>query len=157
MTNSTLPLLAAAPGVTTRKERVDVPEWGGAVVVRGLMASEAFAVVQLRMQALRRLRDDVRSADASNEGKPPAMVQAQPAAEAPELGFDELRSYGLYQSHLLACAVINQQDLAMYTAAEWELVEQQWPGVRSRLAAVAERLSGLDSEDVEKNSQTSPA
>lgn len=153
---STMPLLGAAPSVTPRKERVDVPEWKGSVVVRGLMASEAFAVVQMRMQALRRVREEAAERHPSNDGKPASMQQQAAPAEVPELAFAELRSYGLYVSHLLACAVVNEQGLAFYTADEWELAEQSWPGLRGRLVAVAERLSGLDAEDVEKNSPASP-
>lgn len=50
---SELKLLQAGPAFDLRKEAVDAPELGGAVVVRGLMASEAFALGAIRSQALR--------------------------------------------------------------------------------------------------------
>ena len=52
-----LPVLKAGPVLAMRKERVDVPELGGAVIVRGLMASESFAISAMRQQAVKRLRE----------------------------------------------------------------------------------------------------
>ena len=75
----------------------------------------------------------------------------EPEFEAPELGFGELRTYGSYISQMLACAVVTPSGLALYTADQWELAGQHHPAMVARLQAAAERLSGLNTEDVEKN------
>lgn len=137
-------LLKIAPPVAHRKETVEVPEWGGAVVVRGLLASEVFAVVSLRQQAFRRIRSEAREAGGS------------PAAN-PELTFDELLQYAAHVPQLLALAVVNGDGISLYSADEWELVGQSSPAVYARLQAVAERLSGMGLEDVAKNSPQSPS
>jgi hypothetical protein len=145
---SGLQLLQAGPPVEPRKETVDVPEWGGAVIVRGLLASELFAISGLRSQALRTLREARREYAEHCKGLP-AGTQPPPF-EAPELSFAEMQAYGRYLSQLLAAAVTVQNGLALYTAEQWE-------GVPERLQAVAERLSGLNTEDVEKNLPPSPS
>lgn len=137
-------VLKAAPPVAPRRETVEVPEWGGSVIVRGLLASEAFAVVSHRQAAFRRIR-----AEAAEQGKT--------AGEAPELTFAELKQYGSYVPLLLSLAVVNGDGMALYSAAEWELVAQSHPGVYNRLQPIAERLSGLVAEDVAKNSPQSPS
>jgi len=151
---STLPLLAAAPELTARSETVDVPELGGAVIVRGLLASEVFALSGVRGQALRRVRE----ARIAHEARIAALPEgaARPDFVPPELDWDELRAYGAYIARLLACAVTLRNGLALYSAEQWELVGQHHPGLPSRLQRIAERLSGLDAEDVAKNSQSSP-
>jgi hypothetical protein len=151
---STLPLLAAAPEIIPRSETVDVPELGGAVIVRGLLASEVFALSGVRGQALRRVRE----ARAEHEARIAALPEgaAQPEFEPPELDWDELRSYGAYITRLLACAVTLKNGLSLYSADQWEVVGQHHPGLPTRLQRIAERLSGLDAEDVQKNSQSSP-
>jgi hypothetical protein len=147
--------LQAAPSVVPRKQTEPVPEWGGDVIVRGLMASEAFAVLALRQQALRRVRSKL----PADPAQPPEGDQAAPAeaAPAPDLEFEELRTYGLHISHLLARAVVNAQGLALCTVEEWEIWTQHQPAMCRRLQAVAERLSGLSEEAVEKNSPQSPS
>lgn len=137
-------VLKAAPAVTPRKETVPVPEWGGSVIVRGLLASEAFAVVSHRQAAFRRIRTEAAEAGKS-------------ADQAPELTFDELKQYGSYVPLLLSLAVVNGEGMALYSAADWELVAQSHPGVFNRLQPIAERLSGLVAEDVAKNSPQSPS
>ena len=139
-------VLDVLPAVTPRKEQVDVPEWGGAVIVRGLLASEVFAVKAQRQDALRRLR--VRRAPGGEGAEP---------AEPVDLEFNELRDYGRYQSELLARAVVGRDGVSLYTVDDWESATQQWPAVVSRLLDVAERLSGMHAEDVEKNSPPSPS
>lgn len=157
--------LTAVPRFSLRTEVVDCPELGGALTVRGLMASEAFAVEALRSQALRRVvdarrehleRDRARRAQLAAAGQDPA---AMPEAEfeAPALQFDELRGYGRYVAELLAVTVTLANGLQAYTADEWEVVGQHHPTLLPRLQAVAERLSGLNAEDVRKNSAPSPA
>lgn len=137
-------LLKVAPTVTPRRETVEVPEWGGAVIVRGLLASEAFAVVSHRQQAFRRIRAE-------------AAAGEQPAGAEPVLDFQELKQYGSYVPLLLSLAVVNAEGIALYSADEWELVSQAHPGVYARLQPVAERLSGLVAGDVAKNSPQSPS
>jgi hypothetical protein len=149
-----LPVLKAGPVLALRKERVDVPELSGAVIVRGLMASEAFAISALRQQAVRRLRE-------AQAEYAQAVDQAQGGPSLPEpppsdLDFAELRDYGRYVAQMLACSVTGESGLALYTADEWELVGQHHPGVIERLQVVAERLSGLNTGDVSKNSPPSP-
>lgn len=144
-----------------RKETVDVPELGGAVVVRGLLLRESFAVALLRQQALRRVvaeqreareRFEAAVAAANPDAPPPPMPTADPAT----LNFDELLAYGSYVSHLLHCAVLTSTGTPLFSADQWEAVGQHHPQAVQRLQAVAERLSGLDAEDVEKNSASSP-
>lgn len=143
-----LSVLQAGPVLTCRTETVDLPELGGAVVVRGLLASELFAVSVYRDQALRRLHEaqaqHSRSVAAAADGQAPGFV-------APQMSFEELRAYGLYVSHMLAASVTVANGLSMYTADEWEVCGQQYAGVIDRLQTVVERLSGMNSEDVRKN------
>lgn len=144
-----LPLLHAAPSLELRSEVVPCPEIGGGVTVRGLMASEAFAVGFLRSQALRRVNDE-RAAHAERVRKLPPGKPA-PEFEPPELTFDEARAYGRYVSHVLAASVVLPNGLQMWSAEQWEVAGQHHPAMVLRLRVVAERLSGLDAEDVEKN------
>ena len=146
---SELKLLQAGPELQPRRETVAVPELGGAVIVRGLMASEAFALSALRAQALRRVREARVAFDARVATLPDGATQ--PDFEAPDLGFAELRTYGSYIGQMLACAVVTPSGLALYTAEQWEVVGQHHAGAVARLQQVAERLSGLNTEDVEKN------
>lgn len=146
---STLELLQAAPRLALRQEQVDVPELGGALVVRGLMASELFAIENMRAQATRRVRDARREHDAMVRSLPAGATP--PAFVPPELDFEEMQAYGRYVVHLLARAVQVSNGLAAYTADDWEIVAQHHPRVLDRLQAVAERLSGMHAEDVEKN------
>lgn len=152
---SGLPVLKAAPQLVARSETVDVPELGGAVVVHGLMASEAFALTALRGRALRSVREARLEYEARCAALPPD--QAPPAFEPPELDVADLRLYGRYLSELLAVAVRLDNGLALYTADQWEVVGQHHPGLPARLQAVAERLSGFSAEDVRKNSPSSPS
>lgn len=142
-------VLDFAKPLPVRKETVDVPELGGAVVVRGLMASEAFAIQAYRAQAMRRLREEAAErraqADASGAAAPAADVGVE------QLTFDELVLYARYVSHLLAAAVTTASGGPLWSAEQWETCAQHHKGVIPRLQAVAERLSGLDVEDVEKN------
>lgn len=144
-------VLKAAPPPILRQESVDCPELGGAVIVRGLLASEAFAVGAYRSQALRRVHAEraavAAAATADGSDAPPAAQTIDPV----DLQFDELVAYARYVSHLLACAVTLSNGLQLYTADQWEVAGQHHPKLLPRLQAVAERLSGLNVEDVEKN------
>lgn len=146
-------VLKAAAAPQPRTEAVDCPELGGAVICRGLLASEAFAVAGLRSQALHR----VRQARAEHAAAQRAGQLGEPF-EPPALDFDELRTYGRYISHLLACGVTTANGLQLWTADEWELAGQQHPELMPRLQAVVERLSGMgDEEDVRKNLPPTPS
>lgn len=149
-----LKVLQAGPELVLRQETVDCPELGGAVICRGLMASEVFAVTALRGQALQPVNDARAEYQDRLAALPPGATP--PAFEAPALGFSELKVYGSYVCHLLACGVVTPSGLAMYTAQQWELADQHYPGLTSRLQAVVERLSGMRAEDVEKNSPATP-
>lgn len=144
-----LRLLQAGPQLLPRQETVPAPELGGAVIVRGLLASEGFAVDTLRSQALRRVHQ-AGQAHRHQVAKLPEGATA-PEFEPPPLDFTELRAYGQYVPQLLACAVVTPSGLGLYTAEQWEVVGQHHPGLLGRLQAVAERLSGLNAEDVQKN------
>jgi hypothetical protein len=148
MSEDLKPLLAG-PSFALRKEVVAAPELGGAVIVRGLMASEAFALGALRAQATRRIRqarqEHLQRAGKLQPGAP------EPEFDAPDLDFGELRTYGRYISQMLSCAVVAPNELALYTADEWEVVAQHHPALVARLQSGAEKLSGLSTEDVEKN------
>lgn len=74
-----------------------------------------------------------------------------PEFEPPALGFAELKAYGGYISQMLACTVGTASGLALYSPEQWEVLGQHHPALVARLQAVAERLSGLNTEDVEKN------
>lgn len=150
-----LPVLKAAPELAPRSQTVDCPELGGAVVVRGLLASEVFAISGLRSQALRRVRE-ARAEYAERVASMPAGAEPPPF-EPPALGFEEMRLYGRYTSQLLACAVTVENGMSLYTADQWEVVGQHHPGLPPRLHAVAEALSGLNVDDVEKNSPPTPS
>jgi hypothetical protein len=152
---SDLKVLHAGPPLALRQETVDCPELGGAVICRGLLASEAFAIGGLRGQALRPVREARAEHTAAVEATPAG--RAPPEFEPPALGFDELRTYGQYLSHMLACGVTTPNGLALYTADQWEVVGQHHPGLVARLQRVVEKLSGMDQEDVEKNSAPSPS
>ncbi len=157
-----LPLLKVAPMLALRKERVDVPEWGGAVIVRGLTGSEAFAIVALRSQSLRRVRDEARERAAERarhgevRGSEGQGAEADPA-EPIDLEFGELEAYGRHVAQLLALAVVGENGLGLYSFEEWQVASQHHPAAVRRLQLVAERLSGLDAEAVEKNSPASPS
>lgn len=144
-----LKVLQAGPDLQPRRETVDAPELGGAVIVRGLLASEGFALAALRSQALRRVRE----AGAEHRRRVAALPAdaTPPEFESPDLEFSELLSYGRYISEMLALSVVTPSGLALYTAAQWEVAAQHHPALSVRLQAVAERLSGLNTEDVEKN------
>lgn len=142
-------MLQAGPAFDVRKETVDAPELGGAVIVRGLMASEAFALDALRSQALRRVREARVEHDAEMAHRPAGATPT--AFVPPPLDFAELRTYGGYISQMLACAVGVPSGMALYTPEQWEVLGQHHPALVARLQAVAERLSGLRTEDVEKN------
>lgn len=143
-------VLLAGPPLAQRLETVPCPELGGSVICRGLTASEAFAIGSLRGQALRRVRE----AQAEHAQRVQALPEGAKAPEfdPPQLDFAELKLYGQYLSHMLACGVITPSGLGLYPAEQWELVGQHHPGLLPRLQAVVERLSGMVVEDVEKNS-----
>lgn len=147
-------LLQAGPPLEVPGEVVEAPELGGAVKVRGLMASELFAVSMYRQQATKRISreyaEHLRRCKAVPEGQP------MPDWSEPQMDFAELRAYGLYISHMLACAVTAGNGLALYSSEEWEQVGGRHPGLVNRLQTVVERLSGLDAEDVEKNLPSGP-
>lgn len=134
-------LLQAAPEVHCRKETVEVPELGGDVVVRGLTASELFAVEVFRQQALQRVVRQ-RAAAPKDDDEP---------AELAALTFGELCTYGAHVPAMLARTVTIAHGLALFSEEQWESAEQQWPGISARLAAVVERLSGMNKEDAQKN------
>jgi hypothetical protein len=166
-----LPILQAAPSFELRRETVPAPELGGSVIVRGLMASEAFALSALRSQALKRVRDlrhahekrvdELRTKhDDMCTGLPPgaqAPAFDPPEFDAPALTFDELRLYGRHGSELLARAVVNPAGLELYSADEWERASQHHPQLVARLQLVAERLSGMHASEVEKKMPPTPS
>lgn len=139
-----LPLLKAAPPLQARREPVPLPELGGSVIVRGLLASESFAIVALRQQVARQMR--LQAAD--DDGPPGRPIEA---------GFDDFVRFGKHVTQLLAVAVLCAGGTAFYTADEWEVFYQHHPDAFKRLQLVAERLSGLDEEAVAKNSPQSPS
>lgn len=147
--SSDLSVLSAAPAVTPRKETVDVPEWGGAVVVRGLTASELFAIQVIRQQAIGRAQEAVAEHRRRLESLP--ADAPKPQFSAPELSFGEAKSYGHYISHMLHAGVTGAAGLPLYSVEQWELSGAEYPAVYERLQAVVERLSGLNAEDVRKN------
>jgi hypothetical protein len=119
------------------------------------MAAESFAIGTLRAQALRRVREA--SAEHADRIKSLPPGAAAPDFEPPALGFDELRVYGQYLSHMLACGVTTPNGMALYTAEQWEVAGQHHPTLLPRLQAVVEKLSGLVAEDVEKNLPATPS
>lgn len=162
---TTADVLLAGPSFEARQEVCPAPELGGAVIVRGLMAAEAFAVTARRAEALGRVHEAradhqalVREQRAKFDQRvaelPPGVPPPEwepPAFRPPALTVAELVQYGRYGSELLHLAVVNPAGLALYTVPQWEVVAQHHPGLCERLRGVAERLSGLIQEDVEKN------
>lgn len=159
-------VITSAPRLVARKEAVPAPELGGDVIVRGLLLSEAFAVQAYRAQALRRLRQQAaeRAAQAGQPqasdgpaddgiGLQPAGLPVPPAVNDDDarLTVPELQLYGTYVSHLLHYAVTNARGAPLYGVDGWEVAHQHHPDLVRRLQAVAERLSGFDTEAVEKN------
>ena len=152
---SNLPVLLAGPALAPRQETVDCPELGGAVICRGLLASEAFAVGALRAQALRTLR--IAQADYRDRLKALPADTPQPDFESPDASFTELRAYGQYLTQLLACGVVTPSGMGLYSVDQWEVAHQHHPAMVDRLQAIVERLSGLlAAEDVRKNSTPTP-
>lgn len=158
-------VLTSAPRLAVRKEAVPAPELGGDVIVRGLLLSEAFAVQAYRAQALRRVRQ-LAAERAAQAGQPQASDgpegegiglppgAAQPDADADltaQLTVPELQQYGVYVAHLLHYAVTGVAGQPLYSPQEWEVAPQHYPDLVRRLQAVAERLSGFDTEATAKN------
>lgn len=150
LTPMTLPILNSAPPLSPRKETVELPELGGSVIVRGLLASEIFGVIAMRQAALRRLRPAPAPA-----ADPDGPMQAP--EQEPEPDIADYIAYGRHTSQLLALAVVDADGMAFYSADEWEIFAQHHPGAYARLQAEAERLSGLNTEAVAKNSPQSPS
>lgn len=148
-------VLQAGPPLAPRQETVPCPELGGSVICRGLLASESFAIGSLRGQALRRVRE----AQAEHAQRLQALPEGAkaPEFEPPQMDFAELKLYGQFLSHMLACGVVTPSGLALYTAEQWEVVGQHYSGLLPRLQKVVERLSGFNPEDVEKNSTPTPS
>ena len=120
---------ANIPKPSLRKETVEVPELGGAVVVRGTMLDERLALVF--------------------GAAPPAGEQLQgkdePEPEDPRERFQHI-------ARLLAYAVIDADGVPVYTAEEWAEFGGEHFGAVLRLYAVAKRLSGMDPDEAKKNS-----
>lgn len=160
-----LPVLQAGPTFEARQIVEPAPELGGSVIVRGLLASEAFALHALRAQATERVRaaaaehrDLVQRLRAEYEQRCESLAPgvrrpefSPPEFKAPALTFEELRLYGRYSCELLARAVVTPSGLGMYSADGWEVVAQHHRGLVVRLQQRAEELSGLDEGAVEKN------
>ena len=145
-----LPLLKAGPTLGLRKERIDCPELGGSVIVVGLTASQAFAVMAVREQALARLHTEMQQARKAGE----AVSEAQRAELLASMDAAEWQQYGRYVPELLARAVQIEGGNPLYTADEWELAQQHHPELLPRLQRVAERLSGIDGAERQKNSRS---
>lgn len=146
--DASLPLLKVGPSLALRKERVDLPELGGSVFVVGLTASQSFAVTAVREQALARLHAELH-AQRGKDAKP--LDVAERTELLGTLEPSEWQRYGRYVPELLARAVQIEGGLPLYTADEWELMQQHHPALLPRLQRIAERLSGLEAESTKKN------
>lgn len=108
------------------KETVDVPALGGEVIVRAMLASEHLGLIA----------EQVRRHSAAGDGDAGGALGAEFAPV----------------SRLLALVVIDEQGQPLLDAGEWEAFGGQNPHELLRLHGVAKRLSGIDAEDVQKNS-----
>lgn len=109
-----------------RKQTVEVPALGGAVIVRGMYLSEVMETREL-----------VRASNSPADGEKPEQVAARVGA--------------LACAHTLAKTVGLADGRPLWSFQEWEVFGAQHVSDVLRLFDVARSLSGLDSELVEKN------
>lgn len=116
MTLSRAEILATSIPVET----VDVPEWGGKVILRGLTASE---------------RDDYEQ----------AMVETAPDGSVrPKRKLDNVRA------SLVVRCIVNEQGEREFTDADAELLGEKDAAVIDELWDVCRRLCGMTTEDEAK-------
>jgi len=107
-------------------ETVPAPALGGDVIVRGITLSDRLAIASL-------IAPDY--APRAGESAADARARAGAAAVA----------------HYLARAVVLEDGLPLYTAAEWEYVGARHIDATMELYRVAKRLAGMDAEETQKN------
>lgn len=121
---------------TCPSETVNVPELGGSVIVRGLMAGELTSF----QKAVQKL--DPKKANGKSEPSEPL-----------EVAIDE----DTFAAKLLVRCLVSEKGERLLQDDEWGLT-QQWPGIAfQRLAAVALRLSGYVGSAEGNGSSPTPA
>lgn len=99
-------------------ETVDVPEWGGSVLVRGLSGTERDALEAEVVQA-------------NNDG-------------STSLELKNLRA------RLVSLSVVDEDGERLFSDRDVEMLGQKSAHALQRVFAVAQRLSGLQREDIEE-------
>ncbi len=109
------------------QEVVDVPEWGGEVLVRGMSSAERDAYMDAHVKI-----------EGMVEGKPTVTIANSEAL-------------------LVAKCLINEDGKRLFKDSEAPILAKKSGAVVHRISAIVERLSGLGAEDLkamEKNSET---
>jgi hypothetical protein len=131
------------------KEAVPVPELGGDVIVRGMLASERLALAELAFSPPAASPAPAAApADADDLG---SVLAAGSALSAPS----QVDGFGVpYEriARVLARVVSIGDGKPLYTEPEWQVFGGQHPNVLLDLYAVAKRLSGMDDAEVKKSS-----
>ena len=125
------------------KETVPVEALGGSVVVRGMYASERLELASL---ALKRDRDAAASAAAD------ARVTAGDGDAAEADGEVDFGGTYVRIPRVLACVVLGADELPIFSEKEWQVFGGQHPDAVLALFTKAKQLSGMDVEEVRKNS-----
>lgn len=107
-------------------ETIPCDALGGDVIVRGMLLSE-----RLEMQALNALMSE------------PAAGETEQQARA--------RAGAQMTAQMLARCVILGDDKPLFTVTEWDQFGARHPEAVLDLLRVAQRLSGTDEQDIEKN------
>lgn len=122
-------------------ERVEVPEWGGAVFVRTLTAGERDRVEKAML--------DARPPEPKSKGKDKDKAdEPRPAPIPPN-----------FRGLLVSLTACDEQGTRLFTDADVEKLSKKSAAAMSRVFDVAMRLSGFtdaDVEDLQKNSSTTP-
>lgn len=111
---------------TVPQEQIDVPELGGAVIVRGMLLSERMAFSTWRTKA---------ATPAPGETKESAEERVGPQTFA----------------RMLSVAVVDADQQPVFDASQWERFGANHGARAMELFNAAFRLSGFDEEETAKN------
>lgn len=122
---------AAVAPPQLRTERAQMESLKGEVIVRGRLLAQTLELYTLQASALE-----------PREGETPEQAKVRAGAEL--------------VAHALAHQVVLADGQPMWTAQQWLIHGGEHPQEVVALHAVAQRLAGAVTEDVEKNSEPSP-
>jgi hypothetical protein len=114
------------------RELVEVPEWGGAVYVRGLTAWE-------------RSEFENEMFDLKSKRIKPGKKGRKAAEEDVDMKID----MKLMRVRLPAMCMVNEQGDRLFSDDRVEKLGRKHPGVLDRISAVARRLSGMEPDEDE--------